>query len=102
MQTIGTEWGRNMIHPDIWVRAWEQSLPEDADVVVDDVRFPNEVAAIRRLGGDVIRICRDGHEPGEHISEQEAGCDLMWANNGMPEELFNQLDHFLFFEEMGI
>lgn len=30
-------------------------------VIIDDVRFPNEIAAIRRAGGKVIRLLR--HEP---------------------------------------
>lgn len=35
-----------------------ESLPEDVNVVVDDVRFPNERKEIERLGGVVIFIMR--------------------------------------------
>lgn len=55
MQTLGTEWGRNMIGADFWVNAWRATRPSGA-IVADDVRFPNEAAEIRRLGGIVVRI----------------------------------------------
>jgi hypothetical protein len=39
-------------------------------VVFSDVRYPNEADAVRKLGGQVWRIERDGHGPAnEHTSE---------------------------------
>jgi|SRR5579883_2076446 len=61
MQTFGTEWGRNLIHPDIWIELWRRkvsSLPDNIPVVCDDVRFPNEADAIHSLGGVIVRISR--------------------------------------------
>lgn len=58
MQTLGTEWGRHMIHPDIWVNAWKRTLPDAENIVVDDCRFDNEVEIIRTLGGKVIKMRR--------------------------------------------
>ena len=62
MQTLGTEWGRACIHPDFWVmiaRAEAQRILADGGfVVIDDVRFPNETAMIRDLGGELWRIER--------------------------------------------
>jgi len=59
MQTLGTEWGRETIDEDIWVNAWRRKLPRDyANIVADDARFNNEVAAVLRLDGVVIRINR--------------------------------------------
>jgi hypothetical protein len=43
MVTLGTEWGRDAVHPDLWVRLWAASGPRTSRVVVEDVRFPNEV-----------------------------------------------------------
>ena len=64
MQTLGTEWGRACIHPDFWVmiaRAQTQRIIADGgSVVIDDVRFPNEAAMIRDLGGELWRIDRPG------------------------------------------
>jgi len=62
MQTLGTEWGRTCVHPQIWTMCWEHRatdhLENGLNVVVDDVRFPNEAAMVRRLGGEMWRIER--------------------------------------------
>jgi hypothetical protein len=74
MQTLGTEWGRNLIHPDLWIMAWRElyfkRLPED-HIVVDDVRFANEATAITELGGYLIRVTRplEMRTGSIHISE---------------------------------
>lgn len=57
LQTLGTEWGRAM-HPDVWVRYALRSLPAGRACVITDVRFQNEVDAIVRAGGHVVRIHR--------------------------------------------
>ena len=66
MQTLGTEWGRKLICPDVWVNSWASRVAHanawDGRVVADDVRFPNEVDRIRVLGGEIWRIVRTGHE----------------------------------------
>lgn len=76
MQTIGTEWGRNLIDSNLWIRAWRAAvdrLPAGAPVVVDDCRFPNEAAAIVAAGGVLVRIERPGAGTASvHESEQHA------------------------------
>jgi hypothetical protein len=71
LQTLGTDWGRQLIHPDVWVMATarriEDQLNQGRDVVIEDVRFENEAAFIRDHGGLVVHIERetgysDGHE----------------------------------------
>src|ERR1700735_2758688 len=72
MQTLGTEWGRNLIHPNLWVIFWIASTSAVVKaapwhcVVADDVRFPNEVDAVHSLGGQVWRISRPGCGSGGH------------------------------------
>lgn len=100
MQTLGTEWGRNCIHPDFWVGLWRQRVNAvmfgGGRVVVDDCRFPNEAAAIRRLGGDIYRITGRGGIPGHHESERGCGDeDLVIANDNAPEALFGKVDEAL-------
>jgi len=74
MQTLGTDWGRNMIDSDIWVNATIQSVMEEVEdgnsVVVDDLRFPNEYRALHRMGATFVRVIRffDGNEE-PHSSE---------------------------------
>ncbi len=59
MQTIGTEWGRDTIHPDLWINAWKRAVEKaPGNVVVDDVRFLNEATALMDMDGGLIRIVR--------------------------------------------
>lgn len=58
LRTLGTEWGRQCVHPDIWLRLWEAQYPTGFPVVVDDVRFPNEAQLIKARGGQLWRIER--------------------------------------------
>lgn len=105
LQSLGTEWGRDCIDPDLWVRAWAAAIEGKPRVVVDDVRFANEVAAIRHLGGRVARIVRprlaailtDRHAMANaahpHISERSLPrCDLDVANDGSLEAFVAAVD----------
>ena len=62
MQTLGTEWGRNLVSPTIWIDILRRRAQEmrvvGQPVVVDDVRFPNEAEAIKEVGGFLIRVVR--------------------------------------------
>ncbi len=62
MQTLGTEWGRGLVHPDLWLRLAERRLVNyrriSANVVVTDVRFPKEAAWLRANGGELWHILR--------------------------------------------
>lgn len=73
MQSLGTEWGRELIGPDLWTRAWRAALPP-GDIVVDDCRFPNEVDAIWAEDGTIVRVERPGAIKFEtlHVSEAHA------------------------------
>ncbi|WP_202844766.1 hypothetical protein [Luteimonas saliphila] len=90
MQTFGTEWGREMIDPDIWVKALIQRVAGEG-AVVSDVRFANEAEAIRNSGGRVIRLVRPGflsHD--RHVSETPIPAELVDAelvNDGPAFEL---------------
>ena len=63
LQNWGTEVCRNHFHDDIWIASLENKLRNSKDnVVISDCRFPNEIKAIKNLGGIVIRVVR-GAEP---------------------------------------
>lgn len=70
MQTMGTDWARMMVHPDIWVRTCMRKVAGAGRAVISDVRFPNEARAIRSAGGHIIRLHRweDGTKD-THVSE---------------------------------
>lgn len=78
LQFVGTDYVRAAAE-DFWVAkagaAALCALEQGRSVVFSDVRFENEVRMIRRLGGIVVRVVRDGHDMAgagktwEHASE---------------------------------
>jgi hypothetical protein len=112
--TIGTEWGRNLISPDIWANTWSRGISDGESVMNDSVRFPNEEKAIRSLGGLAILIKRPGTRPanfkwgklgeflfnrfgvmwGVHDSERtdRINADYVVHNDSSIEDLYRDLD----------
>lgn len=90
LQLWGTEYRRKQ-DPDYWVKRLEKKLRGLERVVIDDVRFPNEVEMVQRLGGRVIRIDRPGPAESTHASEIELdsfdGWDDVIVNDGTLREL---------------
>ena len=63
LQYWGTEVCRQGFHDDIWIAALENRLrSRTGHTVISDVRFPNEVHAIRNAGGRIVWIKR-GADP---------------------------------------
>ena len=63
LQYWGTEICRKAFHTDIWIASLEHKLlTSNDDIVISDVRFPNEISAIHKANGLVVRIKR-GEEP---------------------------------------
>lgn len=59
LQQWGTEVCRNGFHDDIWIASLENKMRKTRDnIVISDVRFPNEIKAIHNAGGLVVRIKR--------------------------------------------
>lgn len=62
MQTLGGDWGRGMIHQDLWANAWAmragQAIVDGKNIIVDDLRYPNETRAVRLLRGTIWRVQR--------------------------------------------
>lgn len=105
MQSMGTEWGRNMVHPELWLLLAEQNLEflgqahdTATGFVISDLRFENEADFVRKRGGIVIHVLRpDAAEVNPHVSETGIGIqdnDLVLHNEGALDDLFGQLDEF--------
>lgn len=109
MQTLGTEWGRDLIHPDLWVHAWKVRVVKEINygynVVADDCRFMNEAntAAMFHPSG-IWRILRKGIHQGnhdlwrKHSSEQESDrihVDRTIKNYGSIGDLKTAVDSIL-------
>lgn len=98
LQTVGTEWGRMLIHNEIWTRSAMQRAGDDC--VLSDVRFTNEAKIIRENGGYIVRVRRDSQLPiGEHSSEKPLPSelvDLEITNNQTPEDMLAAVERQLF------
>ena len=71
MQTLGTEWGRRIVGPDVWASVWaREASTVSGPIVADDVRFANEADAIRAAGGVIWRVHRPGLNVDAHASER--------------------------------
>lgn len=72
LQLMGTEAGRDVFHEDLWVHTLMRRCENapNKNYVIADVRFSNEIKAIQKAGGKVVRV-RRGSEPiwwGEALS----------------------------------
>jgi hypothetical protein len=80
MQLLGTEFGRELIGEDLWVRRVEREanwliemrecrvITRMVGAVVSDVRFANEADWVRSRG-ELWHLSRPGHQVQAHISE---------------------------------
>lgn len=90
LQSLGTEWGRQLVHPDLWIKITEARVKDWSGRVISDVRFENEAAMVRRHGV-LMHIERpDCAQVAAHKSEdgvkREPG-DLVITNDGTVEDL---------------
>jgi hypothetical protein len=103
LQTLGTNWGRQMVNENIWLNCMRTRLEaypaaldmgyEGAVIVITDCRFDNEAELIHEMGGKVIRVVRDdapeqvgvaGHPSEEGVAPHLI--DVTVDNNGTVEE----------------
>lgn len=59
LQVLGTDIFRNNFDRDIWVKVLKRKIiNSNSDIVVTDVRFPNEANMIKSLGGKIVQVIR--------------------------------------------
>jgi hypothetical protein len=101
LQWWGTEYRRAQ-DPDYWTKAWEVALIElpdrSAHILVDDVRFHNEVDAVQRNGGVLIRVERPGFNGANDHSSENAldefnGWNMILLNDGSLEHFLRQVEN---------
>lgn len=103
MQTLGTEWGRGLVHEDLWLMLAEQKIKQYHDsgyhAAITDCRFENEATRIRQAGGVIWHIQR-GDVKSVSAHKSEAGVayrfgDTIIDNNGTLEQLQDEVcDNF--------
>ncbi len=124
LQQLGTECGRNILHPNLWVNALfskyqlqslgyiERDLKsrgvEFPNWIITDMRFPNELKAVKDRGGVSIRVNRSvlqtkEFETFQHPSEtalDNAEFNYTINNNGIIEELIDKVKEILIKEKI--
>lgn len=105
LQFVGTEWGRSR-DPDVWIKTAIRNTPLLENVYMTDVRFPNELQALKANGWITVRLKRTtqsddtriGTGTTTHESEialdgvPDSAYDFIVENNGTLQELYGQLD----------
>jgi hypothetical protein len=101
LQTLGTEFGREIIGPDIWRRILLNKVRKHScPLVVDDARFGDEIVDLRQAGFLIVRIdrgnCESDSPARSHSSEkQELPVDLTIQNDSSVEDLHIKLQKLL-------
>jgi len=87
LQFVGTNIFRKMFG-EVWTNSTLTKIKQDASdfALISDVRFPNEVEAVQKAGGIVIRLTRnvlnDDH-PSETMLDDYIGFDYIIENHDM-------------------
>lgn len=104
LQVFGTEVGRKMFGLDFWIDIALKDLSGDTQVVISDVRFPNEADAIAKLGGSVWRINRKNHSAVNGHASEHAMDNYMFShfiyNDGTLDDLSDEV--FMLAKHLGL
>lgn len=97
MQLMGTEFGRNMVFADIWVRGLINRTKKYERVVISDVRFDNEAEAIKSAGGIIIHVDRPTVRIEQSSHASEAGInpkmiDFRIINDETLDDLYKNIE----------
>ena len=99
IQKTGTEAGRGVLGETVWIDAAVKMAEGIENVVFSDARFINEAKAVEWLGGEVVRIEREGVGPAnDHASEMEMNdypFKFHLINNGTPQEALESMKAIL-------
>lgn len=94
LQTLGHEWGRELVAEGFWITLCARRLDRLAGhgiraVCIADVRYENEAALIRERGGVIWHVARDVGPRDDHASEAGVTIrdgDSLIENTGTPED----------------
>lgn len=82
---------RTHIDEDVWVLPVLRAAAGLGDVVITDVRFPNEAEAIWAAGGRLVKVVRPGFGPANDHESELALADWSWdavlVNDGTLDDL---------------
>ena len=113
LQIVGTELLREGFNKNVHVASTMANIKDKDNVIITDLRFPNELEAVKKRGGITIRVNRpcdicggSGYhkmscpvsKSGEHYSEtaiDKSKFDYVIENSGSIEELIEKVREIL-------
>ncbi len=87
LQTLGTEWGRNLMGENVWVNHLLRRSAGVPRIAIDDLRFPNEYEEMLRAGAVFVRLLPfaelrkegwQGHASESHWRTFKAHHEVRW------------------------
>lgn len=112
-QLFGTEFGRNILGEDIWVKSAQLTLNKIVErshkqpgifidvpgVVISDVRFDNEAEFVKKNNGIIVEVRRESATAvNDHVSEAGINpmlIDYVIENNGTIQQLNDRINEIL-------
>lgn len=83
------------IDPEVWIHPLKEVTEKFDNVVVTDMRFPNEAQAIKDLGGFTLLVLREGSGDKRATMDKLLGdwkFDAVIHNDGTLEDLHKKID----------
>lgn len=111
MQSLATEWGRNMLYETIWVDAWQRHA-ESLDceyIIVDDLRHVPELERLKEMKALIFEVYRPSKMPqtpwqwvkhwykqmhahsSERLDFQKHGIQRIVIEEGQPDKTLQKL-----------
>ena len=97
MQWMGTEWGREFLGPDTWIKRQARNIGTVDVIIIPDIRFDNEAEFVRKNG--VVIHVKPGDRQLKSIETKigESGIaiqedDYILMNGGTLQDLESKLD----------
>ena len=88
---LGTPAVREQVYQNTWIDFVLRSNHNADILLIPDVRFPNEVAAVRQAGGTIIKVVRPGYGPRKSVADRAllgfTGWDYVIGASGKMSEL---------------
>lgn len=105
LQFVGTEWARTQ-DPDVWIKIALRDSGK-GNIFISDVRFQNELKALKKSGWKCVKITRkhqylrEGTGSTQHSSEKELDSipdydwDYVICNDGDMSNFYSKLDKMI-------
>lgn len=103
LQYIGTDWARSK-DENVWVNLLLESCNNSQNIFISDLRFKNELVALKEKGFIIILIVRDDNSQNDdykkHISENDLNecihlMNFIIKNDDTIEKFYENLDYII-------